>query len=89
MAGHHAHRGWVYYLAVDPEYQGHGLGRELMEEAGLWLASRGAPKIELMVRGGNERAEKCYEALGFVRQDVTVYGKWSKIPKENGIRKAS
>ena len=89
MAGHDGHRGWVYYLAVDPAHQGHGAGRELMEEAGLWLASRGAPKIELMVRGGNERAEKFYEALGFVRQDVTVYGKWLKIPEENGIRKAS
>jgi ribosomal protein S18 acetylase RimI-like enzyme len=76
MAGHDGHRGWVYYLAVDPGCQGRGLGRELMEEAGLWLAARGAPKLELMVRQGNAQAEGFYKALGFEPQDVRVYGKW-------------
>lgn len=89
MAGHDGHRGWVYYLAVDPDYRGHGFGRELMEEAGLWLASRGAPKLELMVRDGNDSAARFYEALGFERQDVTVYGKWLKSPAETATRKAS
>ena len=89
MAGHDGHRGWVYYLAVDPEYQGHGLGRELMEEAGLWLASRGAPKLELMVRDGNAQAAAFYEALGFERQEVTVYGKWLKDVPETQVRKVS
>lgn len=55
----------------------------------LWLASRGAPKIELMVRDGNDRAEKFYEALGFERQDVKVYGKWLKVPDAAESRKAS
>ena len=89
MAGHDGHRGWVYYLAVDPAHHGRGAGRELMEEAGLWLASRGAPKLELMVRDGNEKAAKFYEALGFKRQQVTVYGKWLKSPPEASARKAS
>ena len=60
-----------------------------MEEAGLWLASRGAPKLELMVRDGNDRAAKFYESLGFERQQVTVYGKWLKAPSESSTRKAS
>lgn len=82
MAGHDGHRGWVYYLAVDPSHQGRGLGRELMEEAGLWLAARGAPKLELMVREENDTAGKFYEALGFERQQVSVYGKWLKHEPE-------
>jgi len=89
MAGHDGHRGWVYYLAVDPARQGRGAGRELMEEAGLWLASRGAPKLELMVRDGNDKAAKFYESIGFERQQVTVYGKWLKAPSESSARKAS
>jgi len=89
MAGHDGHRGWVYYLAVDPAHQGHGLGGELMEEAGLWLSSRGAPKLELMVREENDCAAKFYEALGFERQEVTVYGKWLKAPPEAERKRAS
>ena len=89
MAGHDGHRGWVYYLAVDQDFRGKGLGRELMEEAGLWLQSRGAPKLELMVRDGNDRAAKFYEALGFERQEVTVYGKWLKPLPETERKKAS
>jgi hypothetical protein len=89
MAGHDGHRGWVYYLAVDPACQGRGFGQELMEEAGLWLLSRGAPKLELMVREGNEHAEKFYEALGFERQQVTVYGKWLKPLPETAQKRAS
>lgn len=89
MAGQDGHRGWVYYLAVDPAFQGKGLGHELMEEAGLWLLSRGAPKLELMVREGNQRAETFYEALGFERQQVTVYGKWLKPLPETQRKKVS
>lgn len=89
MAGHDGHRGWVYYLAVDPGHRGRGLGRELMEEAGLWLVSRGAPKLELMVREGNDRAAKFYEALGFERQAVSVFGKWLTPAPETKVGKAS
>ena len=78
MAGHDGHRGWIYYLAVDPAHQGRGAGREIMEEAALWLASRGAPKLELMVRTGNQQAEGFYEALGVEREAVTVYSRWLK-----------
>jgi hypothetical protein len=60
-----------------------------MEEAGLWLLSRGAPKLELMVREGNQRAETFYEALGFERQQVTVYGKWLKPLPETQRKKVS
>jgi ribosomal protein S18 acetylase RimI-like enzyme len=76
MAGHDGHRGWIYYLAVSPERQGRGHGREMMAEAELWLTARGAPKVQLMVREGNETAAAFYTALGYERQDVTVLGKW-------------
>jgi hypothetical protein len=59
------------------------------EEAGLWLLSRGAPKLELMVREGNDRAAKFYEALGFERQPVTVYGKWLKPLPDVKAKQAS
>lgn len=75
MVGHDGHRGWVYYLAVEPEVQGTGVGRRLMDSASGWLSSRGLPKIQLMVRGENEAARGFYRHLGFEEQDVVVLGR--------------
>ncbi|MBN8849746.1 MULTISPECIES: GNAT family acetyltransferase [unclassified Sphingomonas] len=76
MAGHDGHRGWVYYLAVAPDARRAGLGRALMDAAEAWLRERGAPKLQLMVRTGNEEALAFYRALGFVDQPVAVLGRF-------------
>lgn len=75
MVGFDGHRGWVYYLAVSPEHRRKGLGRTLMAAAEAWLRERGAPKIQLMVREGNEAAA-FYEALGMERQKVVTLGRF-------------
>ncbi len=33
LVGHDGHRGWVYYVAVDPHQRRRGLGRHIMAEA--------------------------------------------------------
>lgn len=76
MVGFDGHRGWVYYLAVAPERRRAGLGRALMAAAEAWLRRRGAPKLQLMVRGGNADALGFYEAIGLERQDVAVLGRF-------------
>ncbi|WP_300381108.1 GNAT family acetyltransferase [Henriciella sp.] len=76
MVGHDGHRGWIYYLAVTPDHRSHGHGREMMAEAELWLQSRRIPKVHLMVRSGNTDAAEVYKALGYERQEVSVFGKW-------------
>ena len=76
MAGFDGHRGWVYYLAVDNERRGEGLGRTMMAAAEAWLADRGAPKLQLMVRAENAEALDFYARLGFERQAVVTLGKW-------------
>ncbi len=75
MVGFDGHRGWVYYLAVDPDRRGLGLGRDLMAAAEAWLSARGAPKIQLMVRADNTPALGFYERLGLERQEVVVLGR--------------
>ena len=75
MVGYDGHRGWVYYLAVAPETQRNGFGRQMMQAAEAWLRDRGAPKIQLMVRGANTAAIGFYERLGLERQDVVTLGK--------------
>lgn len=76
MAGHDGHRGWVYYLAVDPQAQGQGLGAALMRGAEGWLRERGVVKVNLMVRHDNAEARAFYEHLGYEDGEVTVLGRW-------------
>jgi ribosomal protein S18 acetylase RimI-like enzyme len=75
MAGYDGHRGWVNYLAVDPAYQGQGLGRLLMHEAERRLLAAGCPKINLQVRTSNEPAVAFYRHLGYDTDDVVSMGK--------------
>jgi hypothetical protein len=76
MVGHDGHRGWVYYVAVEPSLQKSGCGRAIMEASEAWLRQQGIPKMQLLVRAGNASAMGFYEALGFSAQDVTVHAKW-------------
>lgn len=76
VAGFDGHRGWVYYLSVAPNARRQGLARRLMAAAETWLRTRGAPKLQLMVRNGNDAAFGFYEALGLVRQEVVVLGRF-------------
>ena len=76
MVGSDGHRGWIYYLAVTPERRRSGHGRALMVAAEAWLRARGVPKVQLMVRAGNEAALGFYAALGFEKQEVVTLGKF-------------
>lgn len=75
MAGFEGHRGWIYYLAVLPDRRGTGIAAQLLDAAQDWLAALGCPKVELMVREGNEAAG-LYEHLGWEKQAVAVYARW-------------
>lgn len=75
MAGFDGHRGWVYYLAVEPARQRSGLGRAMLDAAESWLRARGAPKIMLMVGCDNAAVLGFYEALGYAPSPVVALGK--------------
>ncbi|GII98645.1 GNAT family acetyltransferase [Sediminihabitans luteus] len=75
MCGHDGHRGWMYYVAVDPTVQGQGLGRAAVEASERWLAAQGVRKARLMVRDTNARVLGFYAALGYADQECVVLGK--------------
>jgi ribosomal protein S18 acetylase RimI-like enzyme len=75
MAGYDGHRGWLYYLATDPARRGEGIGRALVEEAERRLLALGCPKVQLMVRPGNEGVLGFYDAIGYERFDIGMTGK--------------
>jgi ribosomal protein S18 acetylase RimI-like enzyme len=73
MVGHDGHRGWVYYLAVRGDARGRGYGRAMMRACEAWLAARGVPKLNVMVRGDNATAREFYVEIGYRPSDVTVF----------------
>ena len=75
MAGYEGHRGWINYLAIAPEYQRQGLGRDLMVRAEEALAAIGCPKINLQVRSQNAKVIAFYEAIGYLVEDRVSLGK--------------
>ncbi|MBD3306538.1 GNAT family acetyltransferase [candidate division KSB3 bacterium] len=75
MAGYEGHRGWINYLAVDPDYQHQGIGTHVMAVAEAKLAERGCAKINLMVRAANSEVITFYTRLGFVQDAVVCMGK--------------
>jgi ribosomal protein S18 acetylase RimI-like enzyme len=76
MVGHDGHRGWVYYVAVDPDRQGKDLGRTIMAAAEDWLRSQGVAKVMLMVRPDNTKVRAFYDKLGYDVQERVIYAKW-------------
>lgn len=75
MAGFDGHRGWVNYLAVDPERQRQGLGRLLMREVEQRLCDLGCPKLNLQLRSDNQAVLAFYRRLGYEVDEVVSLGK--------------
>ena len=75
MAGYDGHRGWINYLAVDPDHRGEGHGRTMMEAAETRLLTLGCPKVNLQVRTDNPDAVAFYELLGYSVDPVVSMGR--------------
>ena len=65
MVGHDGHRGWVYYVATDPDRRAKGYGRAIMNAAEDWLRATGIAKLQLMVRRENAKAGAFYQSIGY------------------------
>jgi ribosomal protein S18 acetylase RimI-like enzyme len=76
LVGHDGHRGWVYYVSVDPDHRNSGFGRLIMQAAEDWLRARGILKLQLMVRGDNAQVHAFYESIGYYDQQRTTFAKW-------------
>lgn len=75
MGGYDGHRGWIYYLAVDPDYQRKGLGRQIMEMIEKKLLDMGCPKLNLQVRADNRDVVAFYQNIGYEVEERVSMGK--------------
>ncbi|MCV6546227.1 MAG: GNAT family acetyltransferase [Cohaesibacter sp.] len=89
MVGHDGHRGWIYYLAINPVHQGKGLGKQMMRAAENWLLDQGVWKAQLMVRYGNETVKAFYNKLGYEQSQCMVLERWLDTSKPGDAEKPS
>jgi ribosomal protein S18 acetylase RimI-like enzyme len=88
MVGYEGHRGWINYLAVRPDLQRQGLGRQIMDYAEKTLLDAGCAKINLQIRSTNQAVIRFYESIGYTQDPVVSMGKrlQSDAPYKAGIR---
>ena len=78
VAGYDGHRGWVYYVAVSPGHQRHGIGSALMRRVESGLTDMGCPKLNLQVRASNHVVVAFYKSLGYHVEERVSMGKLLK-----------
>ncbi len=75
MAGYDGHRGWIYYLAVEPQLRRKRIAAKMMDHAEKMLKEMGCPKIDLMVRDSNQLVINFYQRIGYKKDPVCVLSK--------------
>ena len=75
MGGYDGHRGWVYAVAVLPEYRRRGIASALIRQLETDLSEKGCLKVNLQVRASNAGVISLYEKLGFLVEERVSMGK--------------
>ena len=76
FVGHDGHRGWLYYLASAPELRGRGFGARMVRACEDWLAARGVPKCQVMIRESNLEAKRFYQRIGYEPNSCHLMQHW-------------
>jgi ribosomal protein S18 acetylase RimI-like enzyme len=75
MAGYDGHRGWIYSMAVSPEYREKGIGSRLLSHAEKILSNLGCLKINLQIMEDNSGVERFYASQGYSTENRISMGK--------------
>jgi ribosomal protein S18 acetylase RimI-like enzyme len=75
MAGFDGVRGWIYHLAVAPEWRRRGFATELVRAAESGLRRLGCPKVNLQVRATNSAVVAFYRSLGYELEERLSMGR--------------
>jgi ribosomal protein S18 acetylase RimI-like enzyme len=86
MAGYDGHRGWLYAIAVHPNYRRNGLGSRLVRYAEQALASVGCVKVNLQLLATNEATATFYKTIGYAVEPRISMGKvlLENVPTQSG-----
>ncbi len=81
MGMHDGFRGYVYHLAVDPQYRSNGYGKRLMMELHEVYKHIGILKIHVLIEKRNKKVQEFYNKLGWHHRDDLML--MSFIPDED------
>ncbi|MBN2466295.1 GNAT family acetyltransferase [candidate division WOR-3 bacterium] len=82
MVGYDGHRGWIYALAVKPDLQRKGIGRQMMEQAESWLRQQGCLRVKLQVDEPRGDVVGFYKKLGYEVQPLVSMAKWFRVSED-------
>ena len=79
IAGHDGRRGYIYHLAVNPDYRNKGIGSSLVNNVMNALEAEGINKVALLTFKRNEVANAFWGKQGFTnREDINYRNKQIK-----------
>ncbi|MDR1248627.1 MAG: GNAT family N-acetyltransferase, partial [Treponema sp.] len=71
LGGHDGRRGYIYHLAVNPNFRNRGIGKSLIESVENALIQEGINKVALLSCKANIGGNRFLQACGYpVREDV-------------------
>ncbi len=78
IAGFDGVRGWMYHLAVAPEFRRRGFATQLVRAAEQALRALGCPKVNLQVRAENQDVVAFYRSIGYEVEERISMGRHLK-----------
>jgi ribosomal protein S18 acetylase RimI-like enzyme len=75
MCGHDGRRGYLYHVAVKPEFRGKRIGTRLVEACLARLKEEGIGKCHLFVVAGNALGKAFWASFFQKREDISVYSR--------------
>ena len=75
IAGFDGVRGWIYHLAIAPEYRRRGFATQLVRAAEDGLRRLGCPKVNLQVRAVNHEVVAFYRSIGYEIEERVSIGR--------------
>jgi ribosomal protein S18 acetylase RimI-like enzyme len=72
FCGNDGRRGYIYHLAVDPNYRGQGVGKRLVDECLEGLRRLGLQRANIMVATDNPRGREFWSKCGWEELDGAI-----------------
>ncbi len=76
LGGSDGRRGYIYHLAVEPRFQGQGIGTSLLDRCLDAFRQAGIQKCHIFVVSGNQQGIRFWQSAGWnLRDDIIVLSK--------------